>query len=127
MEREILKYEEHEDGSYTKIEKLTQTPKDGFVLKNEPSMGHKGKEYVKGYSKRIVYETSNPKKIYKFLWIMLPLVLLLYFIFFALMLFLTEGNPYLRKRYVLIFSASIITVLFIFIKQLAVNYKKSKQ
>ena len=38
MKREILKREENEDGSYTQIEKIIQTPEDGFVSSEELGM-----------------------------------------------------------------------------------------
>lgn len=31
MKREVLKEQRNEDGSYTRVEKITQVPEDGFV------------------------------------------------------------------------------------------------
>ena len=61
MKREILRYEENEDGTYTKVEKTTVTPEDGWI-EHEPYIASPGKRrYFKGYGTSTTYYTNDPK------------------------------------------------------------------
>lgn len=84
MKKEILRHEEHEDGSYTHVEKTTQTPEDGFV--RHSSEHRPGKTmYFKGRATQITYTSTNPRVVYPILIFGTPLFGLLILGFFALM------------------------------------------
>lgn len=130
MKREILKREENEDGSYTQVEKITQTPEDGFVSSEELGMYRyePGKRrWVKGKAAYVTYETNDPKIVYKMVWIIFPAIILLFSAVFSFMIFLAKDEPDVRKKIQLIFAASMLLIVFMFVKMLLVWGKKKKE
>lgn len=63
MKRDITQKVDEETGVYTVVEKIETTPEDGFVHKADinPSNPNNFGTYEMGYSKRIRYETNDPK------------------------------------------------------------------
>ena len=71
MKREVLKEQRNEDGSYTRVEKITQTPEDGFVSNREHrasweipdhDVGMFGRGRFKGHRTTITYWRTHTKK-----------------------------------------------------------------
>lgn len=62
MKREA-EYKINDNGSYTEIVKVTQTPEDGFVPQEEmmPSADRQTKRFFKGYAIEVGYTTNDPR------------------------------------------------------------------
>lgn len=129
MKREILKREENEDGSYTQIEKVTQTPEDGFVSKDEFRLYRSPgkKEWVKGKAVYVTYETNDPKIVYKMVWIIFPAIMLLFSAFFSFMIMMAKDEPDTKRKLQISFAAAILFILFMFVKMLIVWGRKKKE
>lgn len=92
MKKEILRHEEYEDGTYVKVEKITQTPEDGFVRREQ--FGRKGRPmYCKGHSTTITYENNDPKLVWPLMILGFLLFALLCIGFFAIVLAVAKDDP----------------------------------
>ena len=80
MERKTLSHKGNENGSYDKIEKVKQVPKDGFVE-------HQPGEYRKGYGLWFEYETDDPKKKRPFVYIFMTVFILIWILIFGYLIY----------------------------------------
>lgn len=71
MKKETLKDQTNQDGSQTRVEKITQTPEDGFVSNREhrPEWEHRDYEvgmfkegHFKGKKTTVIYRKTHTKK-----------------------------------------------------------------
>lgn len=105
MKREVLREQRHEDGSYTRVEKVTQTPEDGFVsnrvhtgLPLDSDGGMFGHGSFKGHRTTIFYQNTNPKVVRPVFFVVYTLVALLVIGIFAALISAQE-NPAAAKAY----------------------------
>ena len=90
MKREILMDRENENGSHTRVEKLTQTPEDGFVNNKEFGVGRPvidrvgmfGHGHFKGRRTKVTYWTDDPRIVRPLFYLSFLVVTLLFVGFF---------------------------------------------
>lgn len=121
MKREILREEEHEDGSFTRVEKFTQTPEDGFVdnkvhsqfhLEQDGGMFDKGK--FKGHRVNISYQTTNPKVVRTVFFVVYGLIALLVVGIFLALIF-TQEDPGAANEYKRNFLWAIVALVLVLV------------
>ena len=135
MKREILKEEQYEDGSYARIEKVTQTPEDGFVSYTEHQVfrgprGHhavmSGRWKVKGYKTTITYENTNPKVVRPLFYLAYTLATLLFVVVFTVLISI-QKDPDTANELKLYFAVVAVFLGYGFIKSILTFRKQDKQ
>lgn len=110
MKREMIKNETHEDGTHTRVEKITQTPEDGFVYEERRGTLYRQRRFFKGHAVRIQYQTDDPKVVYPALIFMFLAVLLIFLIVAGFFFFTARFLPY-GMGFIKIF----LLIIFLFI------------
>lgn len=121
MKKEILKNEVHEDGSHTKIEKTTITPKDGFV--RHKSYGTHKTTYIKGYGTQISYTTTDPKIVRPAFIFGVGAVLLLFVVVFSVCIALIP-DPSGQRKMAVLFGGAILFMGVCYVKSCIGLWKK---
>ena len=126
MKKEILRHEEYEDGTYVKVEKITQTPEDGFVRQDQP--GRKGRSmYCKGHSTTITYENNDPKLVWPLMILGFLLFALLCIGFFAIVLAAAKDDPERVKDLKLMRTGVLILWGVCFVKTLVELWRSQRK
>lgn len=115
MKREILRQRQHEDGCCTTVEKVTQTPEDGFVSGKEfrtfsgsrDKFGMFSSGKFKGHRVQITWRTNDPKIVRAAFCLSFLLVALLMVGGFILCLLFVK-DPGTKQELCLIFAGMLL-------------------
>lgn len=134
MERETLKDQINEDGSHTRIEKITQKPEDGFVPNKEhrADWDHPGRDVgmferggFKGYKTTITYSRSHTKKTRILFYAAYILVSAIFAAIF-IGLISAQDTPEDANKYKLYFAGVIVFLIYGFVKSI-MSFRKQDQ
>ena len=105
MKREV-DYKINDNGSYTEIVKVTQTPEDGFVSKDEmmPSADRHTKRFFKGYAIEVGYTTNDPRVTRPFVYGACGLIIIIGIILSAFHVWMI-GIPFIGMALIIFFSS----------------------
>ncbi len=127
MKKEILRQEEHEDGSYTIVEKTTQTPEDGFVRHKHRERGHSRTVYIKGHATTVTYESTNPKTMLKAMLLIYPFAVLMLGGMFWLLITLAKEDPKAVASLKLMLTLAVVVIGWSFFHTLQGIRKRMKE
>lgn len=134
MKRETIKDQINEDGSHTRIEKITQTPEDGFVSNREhrPSwetpdhdINMFGRGKSKGYKTTITYWKSHTKKTRVLFYIAYILIAMIFTAIF-IGLISVQDSPEDANKYKLYFAGVVVFLVYGFVKSI-MSFRKQDQ
>lgn len=134
MDRKILKNQINEDGSHTRIEKITQTPTDGFVTNKKHRAGwdYPGQDvgmfergHFKGHKTTVTYFRSHTKKT-RVLFYAAYILVALIFVTIFIALISTQNVPDIANKYKLYLVGIIVFFIYGFIKSVMIFKKQDR-